>query len=169
MIVRLKKSADGRTALTCIRADGTSTWQRQNDALARFFPRHDLTHFAVETVLRIDSGFYGLVSRGWDLSDFGTPWPRGPLPPEANISERIVGFFDRDRSTGQMGDAEELNADLAEFARESGVGAPAFTDSDLTAVRQARGELFARWDAVEPGGALELRFESELPVQTQRG
>ena len=54
LLVRIKKSADGHTALTCIRPDGTSTWQRQEGAVARFFPRHDLTHFAVESVLGLE-------------------------------------------------------------------------------------------------------------------
>ena len=33
-------------------------------------------------------GFYGLVALGWDLSDFGKPWPRGPLPDET----LVLGF-----------------------------------------------------------------------------
>jgi hypothetical protein len=164
LIVRIKKSPDGHTALTCIRPDGSSTWQRQEGAVARFFPRHDLTHFAVESVLGLNSGFYGLVSEGWDLSDFGTPWPRGPLPFEARLSERIVGFFDRDRSTGTMGDADELNADLAESLGDDEQNLRAFTNDDLAAVRQRRGELFTRWDAIKPGDALELPFVIAAPA-----
>ena len=111
MVIRIKKGADGRTALSCTRPDGTSTWQRQEGAQASFFPRHDLTHYAVETVLGQRRGFYGLVAEGWDLSDFGTPWPRGKLPKDANLIEIIVGFFDRERASGEMGTAAELNAD----------------------------------------------------------
>src|SRR5207245_8210042 len=48
-------------------------------------------------------GFYGLVAEGWDLTDFGSPWPRGPLPPEALVSEFIVGFLDRERGAGVVG------------------------------------------------------------------
>ena len=160
LVIRIKKSADGRTALSCTRADGSTTWQRQEGAQAGFFPRHDLTHYAVEMVFGHRRGFYGLVAAGWDLSDFGTPWPRGRLPKDANISEMIVGFFDRERASGQMGTAEELNEHLASYGAENGLPAPdKFTESDLSRVRRKRGELFAQWEAVEPGGVLELRFD----------
>jgi hypothetical protein len=59
------------------RADGTATWERKEEPNAWFFVAHDLTHFAVETILGYRRGFYGLVAEGWALSDFGTPWPRG--------------------------------------------------------------------------------------------
>jgi hypothetical protein len=157
--IRIKKNPDGRTSLSCTRADGTTTWQRQEGGQARFFPRHDLTHYAVETVLGHRQGFYGLVASGWDLTDFGSPWPRGKLPAVANLSEMIVGFFDLERGTGEIGLAQDLNETLARFCAENSLPAPAvLTDDDLNRVRQKRGELFARWDAVKPGDALELPF-----------
>jgi hypothetical protein len=160
MVIRIKKGVDGRTALSCARSDGTSTWQRQEGAQASFFPRHDLTHYAVETVLCLREGFFGLVAGGWDLSDFGTPWPRGKLPNDATLNEIIVCFFDRERASGEMGTAEELNADLAVYCEENGIQAPEeFTEEHLSLVRQKRGDLFARWEAVEPGDALELPFD----------
>jgi hypothetical protein len=157
--IRIKKNADGHTSLSCTRSDGTKTWQRQEGSQAGFFPRHDLTHYAVETVLGHRSGFYGLVAAGWDLSDFGNPWPRGRLPLDANISEMIVGFLDLERASGQMGRADDLNALLLEFSRNHSLQAPVpLSDDDLDRVRQARGELFSRWEAIPPGNALELAF-----------
>lgn len=165
MIIRIKKGADGRTSLSCTRSDGTSTWQRQEGAQARFFPRHDLTHYAVETVLGQRPGFYGLVAEGWDLSDFGTPWPRGKLPEDANLVEISVGFFDRERASGEMGTAGELNADLAAYCEERDLPPPEeFTEESLSLVRKKRGELLAQWEAVEPGNALELPFDPAAPV-----
>jgi hypothetical protein len=165
MVIRIKKGADGRTSLSCARADGTSTWQRQEGAQANFFPRHDLTHYAVETVLGQRKGFYGMVADGWNLSDFGTPWPRGKLPKDANLVEMIVGFFDRERASGQLGTAQELNADVAAYCAENGLPAPSeFTEEQVSLVRKRRGELFAQWEAVQPGGALELPFESAAPA-----
>jgi len=160
IVIRIKKGADGRTSLSCARADGTTTWQRQEGAQASFFPRHDLTHYAVETVLGHRGGFYGLVAAGWDLSDFGTPWPRGKLPKDANLSEMIVGFFDRERATGQIGTADELNGQLATFCAEHELPAPEkLTEEDLSRVRQKRAELFVQWETVQPGGVLELVFD----------
>jgi len=51
MLIRIKKKTDGAAALSCVRPDGTVTWQRQDGLQGRFFPLHDLTHYAVETVL----------------------------------------------------------------------------------------------------------------------
>ena len=157
MTIRIKKGADDRTALSCIHADGTTTWQRSEGHPARFFPHHDLTHYAVERVLGFREGFYGLVSSGWDLADFGSPWPRGKIPPQAGIVEMIVGFFDLERRSGENGSAADLNRMLAEYSAERGLPPERqLTEEDLAAVRTMRAELLTRWAAVERGKALEV-------------
>ena len=159
IVIRIKKNADGRSSLTCTRPDGTTTWQSMKNAQAAFFPHHDLTHYAVETVLGHPNGFYGLVASGWDLSDFGSPWPRGRIPGEAALSEMIVGFLDLERSTGHLAQADDVNHRLQEYCAENGLSTPRpLSDEDLWRVRQKRGELFAMWEAVKPGDALELPF-----------
>jgi hypothetical protein len=160
--IRIKKNPDGRTSLSCTRTDGTTTWQRQEGGQAAFFPRHDLTHYAVETVLGHRQGFYGLVATGWDLSDFGNPWPRGRIPADAGLTEMIVGFLDLERGTGEIGLAQDLNEMLSQYCSENSLPPPAvLSDDDLNRVRQKRGELFARWEAVKPGDALELPFSPD--------
>ncbi len=159
--IRIKKNEDGSAALTCTRADGSVTWQRQEGAHGRFFPRHDLTHFAVETTLGHRRGFYGLVAEGWDITDFGTPWPRGPIPIDADPSELIVGFLDAERAAGERAAAGDFNDRIATYYREHfpGTPAPTLTDDELARIRQLRAALFAAWDAVQPGRALELTFD----------
>jgi hypothetical protein len=165
IVIRIKKGKDGRTSLSCTRADGTTTWQRQLGAQAAFFPKHDLTHYAVETTLGQRQGFYGLVSTGWDFSDFGSPWPRGQLPSEANISEMIVGFLDLERRSGERGTASDLNRMVTEYCAQNGLsGQFQLTEHDLDRVRAKRAELFAQWDAVLPGNALEVVFEPPVAV-----
>jgi hypothetical protein len=171
LTIRLTKHADGTATLTCVRADGSTTWQRQRGASAGFFPRHDLTHYAVETVLGHRRGFYGLVASGWDLGDFGAPWPRGPLPADMDPAELLVGLLDAERASrggGAGGDAwtaAELTEQAAAFYAARGIAAapPTVTDGELAAIRARVAELFARWDAVAPGGILELRFEPDGP------
>lgn len=159
-MIRIKKNADGRSSLTCTRADGSTTWQSLNNAQAAFFPRHDLTHYAVETVLGHRNGFYGLVASGWNLTDFGAPWPRGRIPGESVLSEMIVGFLDLERSSGHLARAEDVNRRLKEYCAEHQLPEPSpLTDDDMRRVRQKRGDLFAMWEAVKPGDALELSFE----------
>jgi len=149
LLIRIKKKADGTAALSCTRPDGSVTWQRQDGAQGRFFPLHDLTHYAVETVLGHRRGFYGLVAEGWDLSDFGTPWPRGPMPADADPSEQIVGFLDAERAAGPG-----VRWTAADLATKS----VAVKEVDLARVREKRAELFALWWALPPGETLELEF-----------
>jgi hypothetical protein len=159
LVIRIKKKTDGSAALSCLRPDGTVTWQRQEGALGRFFPLHDLTHYAVETLLPRTRGFYALVAEGWDLGDFGQPWPRGPLPAEAAASELIVGLLDRERGAGVEWSAEEFNDATATYCAQHGVpAATAVTDDDLRRLRDARRDLFARWAALPAGETLELGF-----------
>ena len=159
LMVAIKKKSDGSASLACRRADGSVTWQRQEGAQGRFFPRHDLTHYAVETVLGMDQGFFGLVASGWELGDFGHPWPRGPMPAGAIAAELIVGYLDAERAAGVTWSAQDFNAKAAGYHRAHG-GEPGFElrEADLDRIRQTRAALFVRWDALPGGATLELPF-----------
>ena len=164
LVIHIKKKSDGSAALSCRRADGSVTWQRQDGPQGRFFPLHDLTHYAVESVLGHPRGFYGLVAEGWDLADFGKPWPRGPLPLETLVSELIVGFLDGERAAGVEWPAAQCNAAAAAYYAEHRLpGACVLTDDDLQRVRDKRRELFARWAALPAGETLELRLPEQPP------
>ena len=174
LTIRLAKHADGGATLTCVRADGSTTWQRLRGRQAAFFPRHDLTHYAVETVLGHRRGFYGLVASGWNVGDFGAPWPRGPLPADMDPSELLVGFLDAERAGVAAGGvpwtASDLTAQAAGYhaARELAATAPIVTDAQLAAIRARMAELFARWDALDAAGVLELEFGDEPPAGARR-
>ena len=79
--LRFKKIPGGATALS----SHSRRWQRDLAANLRrprrFFARHDLTHYAVETVLGYGLGFYGLLAAGWEFTDFGAPGRAGRFPP----------------------------------------------------------------------------------------
>lgn len=158
LLIRIKKNADDTAALSCTRADGSVTWQRQTGLQGAFFPLHDLTHYAVETVLRRWRGFYALLAEGWDIGDFGKPWPRGPLPAEAELVERIVGFLDAERASGTRWTAAEFNQHLRASSLAGGAASP-LTEDELIRIRAERARLFERWRATPNGGALELAFD----------
>ena len=163
LVIRIKKKTDGDAVLSCVRADGTVTWQRQEGPHARFFPLHDLTHYAVETVLGHRRGFYGLVADGWDFTDFGAPWPKGHLPPDMDPSETIVGLLDSERYQGITLGVADLLA-LRDRGPIAAMALPipsTLTDEDLDAVRARRAELFAQWAALPAGETLELPFDRD--------
>jgi hypothetical protein len=147
--------------LTAVRAGGSTTWQRQDGQLGRFFPLHDLTHYAVETVLGFRRAFYGLLADGWDLSDFGKRSSKELQQDEAGLAELIVGFFDLERATGVIETADALEEKLRTYYEQRGIARPARTISDreISRIRECRAELFARWRALPAGQALELAFD----------
>jgi hypothetical protein len=166
LLIRIKKKSDGSAALTCTRADGSVTWQRQDGKLGAFFPFHDLTHYAVETVLGFRRAFYGLLAEGWDLSSFGDPGTKSRIPEDAHLAELVVGFFDLERITGNAPTAEEFNEKIRDFLADNGLPATQFRvdEGQLTSIRELRDALFARWRAVPAGETLELPFSRDSIV-----
>lgn len=160
--IRLKRHPDLSASLTLTRRDGSATWQRQKGSLALVFPQHDLTHYAVESTLGFGGAFYGLVADGWEISDFATPWARGPIPVEARDVEMLVGLFDGMRPDRAAWDADEINRQLRRLVDDSRfaqrVVPRVLTDADVAAVRQLRHSLLERWGATGPGDAIELEF-----------
>jgi hypothetical protein len=168
LLIKLKRHPDGTSSLTCVRRDGTSTWQRQPGSLGLVFPPHDITHYAVETVLGYAHGFYGLIADGWEISDFDKPFPRGPIPEEAREVELIVSFFDTERrSFARMTEAEfNEHAEryvAAQRSRKPGslgtITAPRLTAPQIDTVRQTRNDVLTRWGRLGPGETLELEFD----------
>jgi hypothetical protein len=154
--VRIKKHTDGSAALSCVRANGSVTWQRQEGQQGRFFPYHDLTHYAVETVLPL-RGFYRIVAEGWDLTDFGKPWPRGPLPDAAQV---IVDFLDTERAARITWSAEDWRMAATAYFQARKLPLPELpTEAELQRIRKERGRLFDRWTALPPGETLELSLD----------
>ncbi len=160
--VRLKRCTDGTAALSCTRADGSVIWQRQSGSRGLVFPVHDLTHFAVETVLGYEHGFYGLLAAGWEFGDFAAPWPRGPIPAEAREVELLVGLFEVERRMGGGWTAAQLLEQAKLYAASQRPGRAVtvreLTDDDVDRVHIALHDLLERWSATKPGETLELSF-----------
>jgi hypothetical protein len=162
--IRLKRRSDGSAALTCEREDGSVTWQRQEGSLGMVFPSHDLTHYAVETALGYDHGFFGLVADGWDISDFASPWSHGPIPAEALEVELVVGLLDMQRLMNADWTAAELleQGKLYVESRNPKTPLPVLTEEMFKRVCDLRRDVFARYAAVKPGETLELVFDRSV-------
>ena len=146
--IEISKRGDGAGVLACLRHDGSRTWQKQTVRAAAHFAHHDLTHYAVETTLGYQRGFFGLIAEGWEIEDTTGKGSRGPLPAEALEVEHIVGLFDRQRSTGLIWSVEDFNT----------YSMRPLSDQQIQAVLKARAELFHRWANTEPGTKLALTF-----------
>jgi hypothetical protein len=163
--IQITKKPDGGGVLRCIREDGSVTWQTQPERHAAFFALHDLTHFAVESALAFEHGFFGLIAQGWEIDDTTGKGARGSLPAEAGAVEYIVGAVFSEGSGGAV-TADEFNEFAAIHATSGGQPAPRrLTDQDLERVRRLRTELFRKWRAVAPGETLELSFQPAHEVR----
>jgi hypothetical protein len=160
VVIELKKGRDGRSTMACVRKDGSRTWARVHP----FFPVHDLTHCAVESVFGFREAFFGLVESGWEIDRFERPEGRRGLPSEALWAECIVGLLDRDR-VGDPLTVAEFSEALA--AAVPALGVPAFravTEAELRGVRALRDELAERWRALSPGATLAVPFPAAAAV-----
>jgi hypothetical protein len=151
LTIELKKTKDGKPSLACVRADGSRTWAK----LHPFFPTHDLTHCAVESVLGFDQAFFGMIASGWGIDDFATPGAATRLGQQALCAENIVGHIER----GVAIDAAELNAALAMNTELAGFAPCAtVTDAQLAAIRTLRSELTRKWWELPEGETLRIGF-----------
>jgi hypothetical protein len=161
LIIEFAKQKDGTSVLRCVRADGSVTWQKQEEKHAAFFPLHDLTHYAVETELGFRRGFYGLIADGWEIAETTGKTARGPLPEETLEVEYLVSAFSAERAGGAVATAEEFNHLAATYASARGTRSPRpLTDDDLARVRSRFAELATQWRALPTDSTLELRFDS---------
>ncbi|MSR21428.1 MAG: hypothetical protein EXR91_10730 [Gemmatimonadetes bacterium] len=110
-------------------------------------------------MLRHRPGFYGLVADGWDFTDFGSPWPKGPLPRDMDPSEAIVGLLDAERAQGVRLSVSDLLALRGRGPMVAAAIPTTLTETDLDAVRARRAEVFALWEALPAGETLELPFD----------
>jgi hypothetical protein len=158
--LELKKRTDGSAILTFVRADGSRT-SSPIGAAQGFGPVHDLSHYAVESVLGIARGFIGLCGEGWRVGDFDKN-AAASIPPEAAVAEAVAGEISRMEITGQWSSLEDFNWTIASsgFA----MSAPRYDE-----IRRSLTRLRTEWNALAPGATMSLRFEPGLaaPLTTE--
>jgi hypothetical protein len=159
--VEIRKISDGSGLLRCTRRDGTECWQKQRRH-GIHFAFHDLTHFAVETVLGYRDGFFSLLAQGWEMEDTTGKGARGPLPPGALEVETLVGTLDAERASGALLTAAEFNELAALQASNGGRPVPrCLSDTEIQAVRKRLSELFREWQKVKDGSELVLELQED--------
>ncbi len=156
MFIHITKGEVGKPpTLTCVREDGSRTWQHSSE----YFARHDLIHYAVETRLALSEGFFGLVAAGRDLNDFGT---RGGMkdhyPAELGRAESTAGMI----TNLLFGNTPMTDQEMADALQDAfprlGIAPPPLTAGTVCEIRAHIRELHSRWDALPPGETLELTF-----------
>ncbi|MCW3087850.1 MAG: hypothetical protein JWQ78_1236 [Sediminibacterium sp.] len=155
MLVQLTKNTGKPHIIKYTRDNGTATWMQADD----FFVMHDLSHYAIETVLGYKTAFNGMLNNGMGIRDFEDREKRKAMEvtAEAMYAENMANLFLAE--IGQ-GDFEDFNAMQQEtftsFARQyPGIVLP------LEKIREIRNflrQLLAQWNQLTPGETLALSF-----------
>ena len=165
LAVSWKKHADGGVTLRCVRPDGTETWQHREGAQGAFFASHDILHFALETELGCEQGFFGLIAAGWSIEETTGKTPKGPLPEQALDVELWVSLFAAEQASGETWTVTQLAEQARLFAQKQEGSQPSAplveTDVLAAAVRAHFSELHARWLALPRGEVLAAQFGSD--------
>jgi hypothetical protein len=176
LLLRFKKRGDGSATLTLVRADGSSCSQSVGPANA-YGPTHDLTHYAIESVLGFTDGFLGLCAAGLDFTSF-EKGAKEFLPAEAFVAEVMAGELSRLVMMRQESTLGEFNWAIGEGvcswgsgarARQAkawpqierwraGVDRPAITQEQYDAIRRLLARLRAEWGALGDGATYSLEF-----------
>lgn len=159
VIIEFAKRKDGNTVLRCLRDDGSTTWQRNENQHARFFPVHDLLHYAIESELGFTQGFFGLIAAGWKIDETTGKSPRGALPEETLEAEHFVSELTAEWNSDTELSAADFNEQTAAFAKARHLPLPRkVTNEQLARVRRRFKELCARWRDLPDGETLRLEF-----------
>ncbi len=161
MRIFLTKISDERHALEVLRADG----EREGvELVSREFLFHDFLHYAVESALDTDDGFWGALARGKrfeELDDRTGAAMGGLATPIAGI-EAIVGML-----TGVVKCKEPTDRVITTvrgYLDSLGVSVPAWcTPAFLDDVRERMRQIFGRWKAVPYRGTMEIRWPCDAP------
>ena len=156
MEIRFTKTGNREDDFSCTRKDGTITWKRAST----FFIRHDLAHFAAETILPLKSAFLGMVAAGTNISSFDLPKEqRGfELTDEAIFAEHLVNLLVIDNTQGKINDIAGLICENNQYHVPEYLLA-LLTNAKLDAIREKYNELVNGWNTLPAGGTIQLFFE----------
>lgn len=155
MMISLTKKEQGKAVLTCTRNDGTITW-KHTDA---FFISHDICHYAVETVLPLHNGFYGMLASGTDITEFDRPAAQRntTISAETVFTEHLVNVFMIDQRQGGIGDICGMIANAFPQSVEEGLLLK-LTGQKIDQIRQRYAALLYQWQQVADNSSLNLEY-----------
>ena len=159
---RLRKTADAGAQLILVRDDGTHTLGTVGPADG-YGPLHDLTHYAIEQTLGLCEGFLGLITSGWEISDFEVKGTAKRLPAEALFAEVAAGELSRQLLTRQVSSYEDFiwAIELTMDQRRPGYTRPGISSAQLESIHALIASAWRKWRELPPNDVLELTFTCE--------
>ena len=153
--MRITKNTGKPHNLKFIRDNGTETWMYADD----FFVRHDLSHFALESVMQYKTAFNGMLNSGMDIKDFEDKENRVQLTvtDEAWYAENMANLFLIEIAQGEFPD---FNKVLQEAFVSFNHHYPVITlqEDKIIETRNYLRKLLLEWRELPSGQTLELIF-----------
>jgi hypothetical protein len=156
LLISLKKFDNKPSVVHFLRSDESETWQSYGNQ-SDFFPLHDLTHYAVETELGFSRAFYGMISDGREVTDFG-PGDAVRMDPEATYAEILVGLIMSADSTGTYLTNSEILGLFVNEVDRLGLASLRLDTDQLSKIRSLRDSLIAYWKFLPAGQTMTLEF-----------
>lgn len=143
----------GRTRLMCRRADNTFTSAELGPSL----PAHDFAHLIVERTLRLSSGFFVNIARGYSIQQLSEAEVIRSLGPQAYVAEILA------RALGSLATGacrlEQFPELLGTELGQMGLVAPdaVSADSAMRMLRELQ-SMLERFRGLAPGESMHLQF-----------
>jgi hypothetical protein len=155
MLMRITKNTGKPHVIKYIRDNGTETWMYSDD----FFVRHDLSHFAIESVMEYSTAFNGMLNGGMDIKDFEDKEKRAKLTvtDEACYAENMSNLFLTEIMQGEF---EDFNAVQQQsfIAMNAQCQAITLSDERIQTIRNYLRQLLDQWNEMPVGQTMELTF-----------
>jgi hypothetical protein len=134
---------------------------------------HDFVHYAVESELGFDRGFWGLVESGHHPEEVGKmakasghpSAKRAEVPAEHFVpaiqAERVVEAFEADHWSGGTGDPAGLISMAAGGCEQSLVPMPPMDEAAVRRIRSRIEDFASRWSALARGESIVLQWGAQ--------
>ena len=168
MRILLTKLSNTHHALEVVRTDGS---RERVELVTREFLFHDLLHYAVESSMGTQGGFWGALAGGKtfaDLNDRSGAAMKGSSAGLAYV-EMVVGMMTGAVKQGEAS-APEVVASLRGYHAALGVELPAELNEDLVAqVRERMRRLQGHWKATPYGRTMEIAWTEPMERRSSPG
>lgn len=151
------KKNNAKNFIHITRDDNTETWMQSDD----FLIMHDLMHYATETTLKMNKGFYGIVNSGVDMNDFELPKEQRKfqMNDDALLAETLVNLLTIEYTQGRF---ENFNDTLEETRIKNNYNFNPFvlTEEQHNKIFETFELLITKWRQLNQNDVFELDFKS---------
>lgn len=153
MKIKFKKGEE-KDILECTRDDGSMTWCKVQPGMIY----HDMLHYLLESTTKIESAFFGLLKKGFDIQDFEVERADRPkellpsnLTDDAIAIEIIAGIMQHDAKIR----FENIGETIDEIFAQKNVSSELMKQINIEILRKDFGDMIAKWKSLQDGEYLE--------------